>query len=100
MAAISLIEQQRVLGGMRLVKMQDARRRIQVAGLFGPLLTLALVGGQFQYAPIRQMIGFVAIEYGLYQIVARGQRSQAPRRPAKGVVIENCSLAGRQSPRR
>src|SRR5271169_1158816 len=77
--------------------MQDAQRRIQVAGLLGPLLTFALVGRQFQYAPIRQMKSLIAIEYGLHQIVARGQRRQAPRRPAEGVVIEDRGLSRRES---
>ena len=43
------------------------------------------------------MKGFIAIEYGLYQIIPRGKCRQAPRRPTKGVVIENCGMARRES---
>jgi hypothetical protein len=69
-----LVEQQREFCGMRLIQVQDSRRRIQVAGLFGPLLTFALIGRQFQNTPIRKMISFITIEYGLHKIVAGGKR--------------------------
>ena len=81
--------------------MNDDGRRVEVAGLFLPLLALALVRRQFEQPTIGQAERLVAVEHGLDLIVAGRQVGEAPRRPAEaGRIVEDHGPAGGEALRR